>query len=296
MPSEVIWSYLFFGAVLATGLLAAFLRGDSPRARGVEKLLVFGPLFYAAPLTAFGVEHFTQTKSIASLIPQWIPWHLFWTYAVGAGFVLGGFSLVARILALLSARMLALTFFLFVVLMDLPAWAANPSDRFGITLALRELSFSGGALAFAASLAGPARGSGTAIAAAMARYFVAVPVLFFSFEQFMHGSYVPGIPLRLVTPDYVFGHAVWTYLAALAYAVAGILLVAGKHTRAAATWLGAAVLVLVLIVYVPIAVVERGSLKGFNFLADTLMFCGAVLLVAGAMPRIHSLGRASQQN
>jgi hypothetical protein len=33
-------------------------------------------------------------------------------------------------------------------------------------------------------------------------------------------------------------------------------------------------------------VVERASLgKGLNFLGDTLMYCGAVLLLAGAMPR-----------
>jgi hypothetical protein len=32
--------------------------------------------------------------------------------------------------------------------------------------------------------------------------------------------------------------------------------------------------------------VDRASLgKGFNYMADTLMFCGAVLLLAGAMPR-----------
>jgi hypothetical protein len=32
--------------------------------------------------------------------------------------------------------------------------------------------------------------------------------------------------------------------------------------------------------------VERASLNnGLNYLADTLMFCGAVLLLAGAMPR-----------
>jgi hypothetical protein len=51
------------------------------------------------------------------------------------------------------------------------------------------------------------------------------------------------------------------------------------------------VLFVELVVYVPIAVVERGSLKGFNFLSDTLMFCGAVLLVAGAMP--HGVRRGS---
>jgi hypothetical protein len=46
------------------------------------------------------------------------------------------------------------------------------------------------------------------------------------------------------------------------------------------------VLLVVLVVYVPIGVVERASLdKGLNYLADTLMYGGAVLLLAGAMPR-----------
>jgi uncharacterized membrane protein YphA (DoxX/SURF4 family) len=102
----------------------------------------------------------------------------------------------------------------------------------------------------------------------------------------MHGNHVPGIPLKPVTPEYVFGHAIWTYLAAVVYAIAGILLLVGKKTRAAATWLGLTVLFLELVVYVPIAIVQRASLdNGLNYLADTLMFCGAVLLLASAMPR-----------
>jgi hypothetical protein len=36
---------------------------------------------------------------------------------------------------------------------------------------------------------------------------------------------------------------------------------------------------------VPIGIVERTSFVGFNYAADTLMYCGAVLLLAGAMPR-----------
>lgn len=291
IPSEVLWSYFGFVAVLATGLIAGGLRGDWRRSRGLDTLLSFSPLLYAAPLTAFGIQHFTQTTSIASLIPRWIPWRLFWTYIIGAGFVLGGFSLVTRILGLLSARLIALTFFFFVVLMDLPAWAANPGDRFGLALALRELSFSGGALACAASLSGDVRGAGARIAAATARCFVGAAVLVFGVEQLVHGNYVPGIPLRQLTPGYVFGHGVWTYLAGAVYVVAGIPLVAGWRARAAATWVGAAVLVVELVVYVPMAVIERTSLRGFNFLADTLMFCGAVLLVARAMPATPRSGR-----
>jgi hypothetical protein len=46
------------------------------------------------------------------------------------------------------------------------------------------------------------------------------------------------------------------------------------------------VLFVELVVYVPMGVVDRASLSnGMNFVADTLMFCGAVLLLADAMPR-----------
>jgi uncharacterized membrane protein/uncharacterized membrane protein YphA (DoxX/SURF4 family) len=286
IPSTVIWSYLAFGVVLALGLVTIFLRGDWQKARGLDKLILFGPLFYAAPLAAFGTEHFTLTKDIASIVPRWIPWHLFWAYFVGACFIAAALSLVTKIQARLSASLLALTFFLFVVLMDAPAWAHHLRDRFGLTLTLRELSFSGGALALAASLAHQGRGRGEQGLATIARYFVAIPVLFYSFEQFLHADHVPGVPLEPLTPQWIFGHAIWTYLAAVVYAVGGILLLVGKKTRAAATWIGLTVLFIELVVYVPIAVVERASLdNGLNYMGDTLMYCGAILLLAGAMPR-----------
>jgi uncharacterized membrane protein YphA (DoxX/SURF4 family) len=286
IPSQVIWSYLAFGVVLAIGLVAIFVRGDWQKARGFDRLILLGPLFYAAPIAAFGTEHFTVTEGIASIIPAWIPWHQFWVYFVGACFIAAALSLVTGIEARLAASLLALTFFLFVVLMHAPAWAHDPRNRFGLTLVLREISFSGGALALAASLSEQWRERGEHILATIARYFLAIPVLFFSFEQFLHGDHVPGIPLEPLTPQWIYGHAIWTYLAAVVYAVAGTLLLVGKKTRAAAAWLGLTVLFVELVVYVPIGVVERASLdNGLNYVADTLMFCGAVLMLAGAMPR-----------
>lgn len=290
IPGTVIWSYLALGAVLAIGVVTILIRGDGREARGLDKLILFGPLFYAAPLAAFGTEHFTLTQDMASIVPPWIPWHLFWAYFVGACFIAAALSLATRIQAQLAASLLALTFFLFVVLMDAPAWAQDPRDRFALALALRELSFSGGALALAASLAGPFSRSGregrARIAATIARYFIAVPVLYYSWEQFRHGSYVAGIPLDRVTPTWIYGHAVWTYLAATVYAIAGVMLVAGKKTRAAAAWIGVTVFFVELVEYLPIAVVDRARLgNGLNYMGDTLMYCGAILLLAGAMPR-----------
>lgn len=63
------------------------------------------------------------------------------------------------------------------------------------------------------------------------RYFIAIPVLFYSFEQFRHGNYAPAIPLSLVTPHWIFGYAVWTYLTAAVFAIAGAPLLVGKKAR-----------------------------------------------------------------
>jgi uncharacterized membrane protein YphA (DoxX/SURF4 family) len=288
IPSEVRWSYSIGGIVFAIALVTIFVRRHWQNAQGLDKLLLFGPLFYAAPLAAFGTEHFTFADGVASLIPAWIPWHLFWAYFLGVAFIAAALSLVTGIQARLSATLLALTFFLFVALMDAPAWAHNPRDRFAAALALRQLSFSGGALAFAATLSRPRNERSAHIYATIARYFIAVTVLFYSFEQFKHGNYVPAIPLNRLTPEWIPGHALWTYVTAVIYALASPLLLIGKRTRAAATWIGLSILVVELAVYVPIAVVERTSIVGLNYMADTLMFCGAILLLAGAMPRENS--------
>lgn len=289
IPSQVKWSYFSFGVICVLGLITIFARGSWQKARGIEKLILFGPIFYAAPLAAFGTEHFTLTQAIASIVPSWIPWHVFWAYLVGTCFIAAALSMVTGIQTRLAASLVALTFFLFVVLMDVPGWLQNPRDRFGLILALRELSFSGGALALAATCSMQANQRMAGIFATIARYFVAIPILVYSFEQFLYGRYVPGVPLEPLTPAYVVGHSIWTYVAAVGYAVAGIPLLIGIKTRAAAAWVGLTVLFVELVVYVPIAVVEFASLdKGLNFMADTLMFCGAVLLLAGAMPHEDS--------
>jgi len=164
--------------VLVTGLVTIFLRGDWQKAKGFDKLILFGPLFYVVPIAAFGTEHFTLTKLVASFVPKWIPWHLFWAYFVGACFIAAALSLATKIQVPLSASLLALTFFLFVVLMDAPAWARHPGSRFALTFLLRELSFSGGPLALAGSLTEQWGARAKRILSTIARYFVAVPCCF----------------------------------------------------------------------------------------------------------------------
>ncbi|HEY4906812.1 MAG TPA: hypothetical protein VIH74_05130 [Candidatus Acidoferrum sp.] len=289
IPSDVIWSYTVFTLVCIAGIATIFLRGDWQKARGIDRLILFGPIFYAAPLGGFGAEHFTQAAGIASIVPKFIPWHMFWALFLGGCFIAASFSMVTRIQARLSASLVGLNFFLFVVLMDAPGWAAQPGNRIFAMLTLRELAFSGGALALAAGLAERSNLQGSRIFATIARYFVGIPILVYSIPQFMHANLLPGVPLERATPDYIWGHSVWSYLAGFVYLVCGVLLLIGKNTRVAATWAALTVLLVELVIYLPIGVVDRASLdNGFNYVADTLMFCGAVFLLAGAMPREES--------
>jgi uncharacterized membrane protein YphA (DoxX/SURF4 family) len=286
IPSEVSMSYGVAGVVLAVALVSLFARGEWGKARGPDKLILLGPVFYAMPIAAFGVEHFTETKGIASIVPGWIPWHVFWVYLVGACFVAAAFSLVTGIGTKLAASLLALTFFLFVVLMDAPGWIASPKDRIALALMLRELSFCAGPLALAASLSVAQHRRMARIGLAVARIFIAVTALVYAVEQVLHPLNVPGVPLERVTPEWIWGHAIWAYAAAPVYAYASALLLVGKRAREAAAWLGLTVLVVELAVYVPIGWADRASLdNGLNYVMDTLMFCGTVLLLAGAEER-----------
>ena len=38
-------------------------------------------------MIVFGAQHFMYAAFIATLIPAWIPFHLFWVYFTGAGFI-----------------------------------------------------------------------------------------------------------------------------------------------------------------------------------------------------------------
>jgi uncharacterized membrane protein YphA (DoxX/SURF4 family)/uncharacterized membrane protein len=285
IPPEVAWCYAVSAVVWVVGLCVIFLGGYWAKARGLEKLIIFGPLFYAVPIAAFGTEHFMIPKDIASMVPQFIPWHMFWTYFIGACFIAAGFSLAAKIQAQLAASLLGFTFFVFVTTMDIPGWLRTPHDRFVTALMLRELSFSSGALALAASLTTHWRERQTHILATWARYTMAVTILFYSFEQFLHADHVPALPLELVTPDRILMHALWTYLTAAVFVVTGIMLLVGTKTRLAAAVTGLSILIVEFVVYIPIAWWERASLEGINYLYDTLMYCGAVLMLAAAMPQ-----------
>ena len=125
------------------------LRKEISAARGWEKLIALGSVFIAVSLAAFAPEHFHGPEFVRNMVPSWMPAHWFWVYFVGSALLAAATSLTLRKFVGLSSTLLGLMFFLFVCMIYLPSAVAHPTDRFGWTYALRDLSFAAGAWAIA---------------------------------------------------------------------------------------------------------------------------------------------------
>lgn len=288
IPPISFWIYVSASLVLIIGLIKIY--GELPQLPGVNKIMPFGRLFFAIPLAVFGSEHFTATANVASLVPRWIPAHTFWVYLVGLAFICAAVSMVLLIQARLAAALVGMTMLIFVVVMDMPGVIKQPGNRFFWALALRQLAFSGGALAFAMS---PwsirprqrSRAQTTSALTAIPRFFIGVPSIFYGVEHFLHPAYVPGIPLDRLTPDWIPGRIFLSYFVGVILILAGVCLIVNKKTRLAATALGLTILLTVLWIYLPMLLVAPTDVVALNFFFDTLFFCGAILLLANAMAK-----------
>jgi uncharacterized membrane protein len=215
-----------------------------------------------------------------------MPARLFWAYFVGAALFAAALSLVLRRQVRLAAALLGVMLVLFVMLMHLPNAAAKPGDRFVWAVALRDLAFAGGALALAATHTARWRTSGASPLLTVCRYMVALPLLFFAVEHFLHPEFAPGVPLQKTTPAWVPAAALWGELTALALLAAGAAVLLQRNARAAAGGLGLLLLLLAVFLYGPILASARDSaaiVEGMNYVADTLLFAGVMLALAGAL-------------
>ena len=285
------WIYVCASLVFIIGIIKIF--GELPRERGVDKVMPFGRLFFAVPLAAFGSEHFTLASNVATLVPSWIPWHTFWVYLVGLAFILAALSITIDLKARLAAALVGLTMLIFVFVMDLPAAVANPGNRFFWALALRELAFSGGAFAFAMRPLSKSTSPSQPIAVLrpISRFFVAIPSLVYGVLHLLHPTHVPGVPLQLVTPAWIPGRLALSYCVGVILILAGLCILVNKKARIAGTILGLTILLTILWIYLPMLIAAPTDIVALNYFFDTMLFCGAILLLANALEKETAVAR-----
>lgn len=140
--------------ILALVAVVLVLAGepDSLNSMSMDGLVDAGRVLFAVALVVFGVQHFLYAKFIATLIPAWIPGHLFWAYFVGVAFVAAALSIATRVQGRLAAVLLGLMFLLWVIVLHAPRVMAAPHDGNGWTSAIVALAMSGGAFVMAGAL------------------------------------------------------------------------------------------------------------------------------------------------
>ena len=258
------------------------VRREFAEAARLEKVIVLGRVFAASGLACFGAEHMVNIGPFSPMVPRWLPFHPFWVVFFGLALFASALSLLLNRCVRLSSILTAVMFMIFVFVLHLPNSIASPHDRFGWTVVLRETSFAAGFIAFAGSHHPRSRPL-----ILMARIGAGIPYLFFAVMHILHPQNTPGVPLPKLSPPWLFWPHVWATVTALFLLAAGVAVLIDRYARAAAAWLGLWMVVLTLVVYLPIFLQDTGGMQlieGVNYIFDTLLFAGTILLLASAMP------------
>ncbi len=262
-------------------------KSDIARAYRLDKFVAMTNMCFAIPLAVFGALHLVSVAFVLPAVPDYMPFRLFWAYLVGVALLAASFSIATKIQVRWSGLLFGTMMFLFVLMSDLPGAIANPSNRFGWTLVLRELSFAaGGWLLAAAAIRSPHRNKLITVG----RIILGVAAIFYGVEHFLHPLHCPGVPLEKIMPTYIPLRPLIGYLTGTILVISGAAILLNRKTRLAATYLGSWIVLLVLFVYGPILIAQllapsiAAKVEGINYFADTLLFAAAILALARAIP------------
>jgi uncharacterized membrane protein YphA (DoxX/SURF4 family) len=140
------WTNSFKILTLAGGafaVAASIPGGESVTAD--KRLTSFGCFALAITSAVFGIDHFLYVDFVASLVPRWMPGHVFWTYFCGGALIAAGAGMILRIRARMAAALLGAMIFAWLLVLHIPRALADPHSLNGNewTSVFEALSFSG---------------------------------------------------------------------------------------------------------------------------------------------------------
>jgi uncharacterized membrane protein len=116
----------------------------------LDRLIPLSRVFLSAFLIVAGIQHFMYPTFVATLVPGWIPGHMFWTYFAGVALIAGGVGMLIPKVAHLAAFLSGVMIFLWVLLLHIPRALAAPHNSNETTAVFEALAMSGTAFMVAA--------------------------------------------------------------------------------------------------------------------------------------------------
>jgi len=116
--------------------------------RFLERIIPFGGIFFSITIISFGITHFMYAEFVATLVPEWVPDHLFWTYFAAVTLIASGICIVLKVRQGVVALLLCVMLFIWVFTVHLPLTIKNPTAMRGNDLSsmFDALAFCGTAL------------------------------------------------------------------------------------------------------------------------------------------------------
>jgi uncharacterized membrane protein len=132
--------------------------GNQPSpVRLLERTIPFGRILFSMMIITFGIDHFLYVEQVATLVPAWIPGHIFWAYCAGVALIGLGTAILLKFKLKVAAILLGTMIFLWFVLLHIPRAIADPIVGKGneVASAADALGFSGIAFVLACGIVRP---------------------------------------------------------------------------------------------------------------------------------------------
>lgn len=126
LKNPTLWTPPFEALMLGSGgfIIAAYQintsAGDARWVKPLNGMATLGQYLYAVALVVFAVLHIKYNDYIQTLIPAWMPGHLFLSYVVIGAFLLSAFSLFTGLKLTLATGLLGVMFLLWVFVLHAP--------------------------------------------------------------------------------------------------------------------------------------------------------------------------------
>ena len=134
------------GAFIIAGLYSAKNKNLNSRFWG--KLIPFGAILFSIPIISFGILHFQLAKDVATMVPSWIPFPLFWTYFAGTALVGSGIAIILKIRTGLVAALLGTMIFIWFITIHVPGVFSSSADDMNAQVTSAFLALADSGIAF----------------------------------------------------------------------------------------------------------------------------------------------------
>ena len=202
-------------------------------------------ILFALPWIVFGIQHFMYAEFVATLVPAFMPFRLFWAYFTGTAMIAAGISFIFNKLGSLAAVLLAAMLIGFILLIHVFVVSESASEAKTWTRPVQDIALACVCFLLADSFSQTETKSPIwAQIVKISRYIFALMLIVFGLQQFQDLDFMTAkIPLFMPLRSF------WVYLTGIALIVAGVSVIINKKARLAAFALGIYLLIVNLLNY-----------------------------------------------